>query len=155
MTSNSSISKILFTSKSEEDTKRFLKEVVLPAFTDCNNQHILTLHGNLGTGKTFISSFLIQNLLQNPSKIVTSPTFPILNTYNENGIIVNHFDLYRIKNYEELTEIGFTELISENINIIEWPEIALEMIKPNQHLKQLHINYGKSEHERMLTFVKH
>lgn len=87
---------------------------------------IFALSGELGAGKTtfsqgFLGAFGITS--------VKSPTYGIYNTYkiSKEGIErVHHFDLYRIKDIEELYEIGFEEIIhDEKAHIlIEWPEIA-------------------------------
>ena len=85
----------------------------------------LLLYGELGVGKTTFTKFLI-NQLQSENKIniteVLSPTFNILNDYQINNLNVKHYDLYRIKQKEELDNIGLFEE-KDSINIIEWPEI--------------------------------
>ena len=83
------------------------------------------LYGELGVGKTTFTRILI-NKLQSEHKInrteVLSPTFNILNEYKINDLNVKHYDLYRIKQQEELDNLGLFEE-KESINIIEWPEI--------------------------------
>ena len=85
----------------------------------------LFLYGELGVGKTTFTRILI-NQLQSKHKInkteVLSPTFNILNEYQINNLNVKHYDLYRVKQKEELDNIGLFEE-KEAINIIEWPEI--------------------------------
>ena len=85
----------------------------------------LFLYGELGVGKTTFTRILI-NQLQSKHKINTteilSPTFNILNEYQINNLNVKHYDLYRVKQKEELDNIGLFEE-KEAINIIEWPEI--------------------------------
>ena len=63
---------------------------------------------------------------------VTSPTFSIVNTYNERKKI-NHFDFYRIKKIEELYDIGFEEYLIDNsaITFIEWAEMFEEILPTN------------------------
>src|SRR5207248_3256736 len=65
---------------------------------------------------------------------VTSPTFSLINEYN--GVKpVYHFDLYRLKNFDELLSIGITEYLdSGNYCLIEWPEMA-ERILPEKTVK--------------------
>lgn len=118
-----------FTTKSEEETIKLGKEFA----QKLNFGDIVAFFGNLGTGKTeFIKG--ICNFF-NVKEIVTSPTFTIMNKYNgtanEEDITIFHIDLYRIKNLEELEEIGFEDCIyAENaIKLIEWAE------KANGHLK--------------------
>ena len=85
----------------------------------------LFLYGELGIGKTTFTRILI-NQLQSENKVniteVLSPTFNILNDYQINNLNVKHYDLYRIKQKEELDNIGLFEE-KDAINIIEWPEI--------------------------------
>tara|TARA_B100000674_G_scaffold472325_1_gene462003 strand:- start:5326 stop:5832 length:507 start_codon:yes stop_codon:yes gene_type:complete len=85
----------------------------------------LFLSGELGVGKTTFAKFLINNL-QLKHDISTfeilSPTFNILNEYQIKNLKVKHYDLYRIKQIEELDNLGLFEE-KDDINIIEWPEI--------------------------------
>ena len=85
----------------------------------------LFLYGELGVGKTTFTRFLI-NQLQSKNKInpteVLSPTFNILNEYQINNCNIKHYDLYRIKQKDELDNIGLFDE-KDAINIIEWPEI--------------------------------
>ena len=85
---------------------------------------IILLNGDLGSGKTTLAKQLIKAL--GVKDAVTSPTFNIVSEYrSENNGLIYHFDLYRIKQTEELYEIGFEEYLeSGHICIIEWPEIA-------------------------------
>ena len=82
------------------------------------------LFGQIGVGKTTFVKFLI-NHLQSIYNIntteVLSPTFNILNDYLINDFNIKHYDLYRIKQTEELDNIGLFE-DKDAINIIEWPE---------------------------------
>ena len=102
----------------------------------------LLLYGELGVGKTTFTKFLI-NQLQSENKIniteVLSPTFNILNDYQINNLNVKHYDLYRIKQKEELDNIGLFEE-KDAINIIEWPEI----LKSND-IKYLKFEFSYSE----------
>jgi tRNA threonylcarbamoyladenosine biosynthesis protein TsaE len=89
---------------------------------------IISLYGELGSGKTeFIKGICDYFEI---SDIVTSPTFTIMNNYygtlNDKEVVLNHFDLYRIKSLEELENIGFSEIIYnvDTIKLIEWAEKA-------------------------------
>jgi tRNA threonylcarbamoyladenosine biosynthesis protein TsaE len=90
---------------------------------------LILLQGCLGVGKTFFSSCLINSLQEKKDK-VTSPTFNIVQHYQTNKGQISHFDLYRIKNISELENIDFREIISNDICLIEWPELV-ESILPN------------------------
>ena len=74
---------------------------------------ILFLKGELGSGKTTFSRFIINNLyIQNnivsPDSI-NSPTFPILLSYNLNSYEIHHYDFYRIKSLKEVEDLDFFE----------------------------------------------
>lgn len=84
-------------------------------------KNILLLKGDIGSGKTTLTSMIINNLIRDTN--VTSPTFNILKIYEKDTLKIFHYDLYRIKSLEEIEEIGFYENIENGINIIEWPEI--------------------------------
>jgi tRNA threonylcarbamoyladenosine biosynthesis protein TsaE len=91
--------------------------------------------GKMGVGKTTFIKYLCKNVgvLE---KNVNSPTFTIINEYiTDRNASVYHFDLYRIKKTEELTEIGIEEYLhSDCYCFIEWPEI-IEDILPEDFIK--------------------
>lgn len=90
---------------------------------------LFLLSGDLGVGKTTFARSLINSLydiynLTKPEKI-NSPSFPIMINYSLKDCEIYHYDFYRLKNKNELKEIGFFEELEKNITIIEWPEIIL------------------------------
>tara|TARA_B100001250_G_scaffold409415_1_gene433741 strand:- start:650 stop:1105 length:456 start_codon:yes stop_codon:yes gene_type:complete len=84
------------------------------------------LYGEIGVGKTTFVRFLI-NHLQVANKIkksdVLSPTFNIVYDYDIGKIKILHYDLYRLKNYRDILELGIFESSKKDIKIIEWPEL--------------------------------
>ena len=111
---------------------------------------IYLLYGQIGVGKTTFTRFLINNLeIKNTlnKSDVLSPTFNILNEYQINELNIKHFDLYRIKNKKELSNLGLFEE-EESVKIIEWPEI-LEPIKINKI--EFHFSYSNDFKNRNLT----
>lgn len=82
---------------------------------------IYSLDGDLGTGKTVFASGFAEGLdIAGP---VLSPTFTILQTYEEGRLPLYHFDVYRIEDADEMYEIGFDEfLFGEGVCVIEWGE---------------------------------
>ncbi len=90
---------------------------------------IITLSGCLGAGKTCLAGAIINYFY--PEEIVTSPTFNIVNIYNNDRITIYHYDLYRLKNKDEIFNLGIEESFFSGISIIEWPEIAQNLIQKN------------------------
>ncbi len=84
---------------------------------------IVLLDAEMGTGKTTLIS---QILKQWGIHEVSSPTYSICNVYRtSSGQTVHHYDLYRIKNVEELLEIGFQDLLeTADYHFIEWPALG-------------------------------
>ncbi len=103
---------------------------------------IFLFQGELGAGKTTFVRLLINNLfilnnLTKPSSI-TSPTFPILITYDLNSSQIYHYDLYRVKSLKELEELDFFENLNNNITFIEWPEMLISLpLNKNHYLINL------------------
>ena len=98
---------------------------------------IYLFQGELGAGKTTFIRLLINNLfvlnnLPIPSSI-TSPTFPILITYELNSLQIYHYDLYRLKSLNELEELDFFENLNNNITFIEWPEMLINLPLNKKH----------------------
>ena len=90
------------------------------------NRDIILITGEVGTGKTTLIKEYCK--LIGVEEIVNSPTYTLINEYqNKRGKIV-HMDLYRVKDINEINELGFFEYLENNIVIIEWPEIILKMI---------------------------
>ena len=94
---------------------------------------IICLFGELGSGKTtvvrnLINSIYKRNKLEKPISI-KSPSFPILLTYEVNNFDIYHYDLYRIINRGDLSELNIFEELNNSITFIEWPEIILDMLK--------------------------
>lgn len=92
---------------------------------------IVTFAGDLGSGKTSFCRYLIQEIIGKKTEVL-SPTFNLVQQYDTSDIKVLHYDLYRIKNIEELYEIGFEDFLEESITLVEWPEIAESVITGNR-----------------------
>ena len=90
------------------------------------NRDIILITGQVGTGKTTLIKEYCK--LIGVKEIVNSPTYTLINEYqNKSGKIV-HMDLYRVEDIKEINELGLFEYLDKNIVIIEWPEIILKMI---------------------------
>ena len=96
-------------------------------------QHnILLLKGNLGAGKTTFTQFLLKNIESFDE--VSSPTYSIVNEYHSPKGNIFHFDLYRLKNIDEVYDIGMEEYLDNAyLCIIEWPEIYEKELMNEPH----------------------
>ncbi|MBR1380601.1 MAG: tRNA (adenosine(37)-N6)-threonylcarbamoyltransferase complex ATPase subunit type 1 TsaE [Alphaproteobacteria bacterium] len=96
----------------------------------------VALHGDLGMGKSEIARAIIQEL-RGANTVVPSPTFTIVQSYGG----ISHFDLYRINDASELTEIGLDYALQNDITLIEWPDIALNIL-PHDAIHLYITQYG-------------
>lgn len=93
---------------------------------------VICLNGDLGAGKTSMTKSIAKAM--GIDEDITSPTFTIVNEYDEGRIPLYHFDVYRIGSSEEMYDIGFYEYISsQGVSIIEWSGI-IEDILPSERL---------------------
>lgn len=110
-----------------EDTKKLAEEIA----NKINTGEVITLKGTLGAGKTFFTNCFINYLMKknNLKEVeVASPTFNIVKEYQLNDYSIYHFDLYRLKNKNELYELDIENCFENGITLIEWPEIAEDII---------------------------
>ena len=108
--------------KSLKDTKNLSNKIA----KIIGNDDIVFLYGEIGVGKTTFARFLINNLevKKGISKSnVLSPTFNIVYDYWIKDIKVLHYDLYRLKNEKDISQLGLFEDSNNSIKIIEWPEL--------------------------------
>lgn len=90
----------------------------------------VALHGDLGMGKSEIARTIIQTLCGDDT-VVPSPTFTLVQTYENKDGKISHFDLYRINDKSELIEIGLPYAVDNDITLIEWPDIADDILPEN------------------------
>ena len=110
---------------------------------------VLLLYGDLGAGKSELTRGIAEGL--GVSGPVTSPSFTILNVYDDGRIPLYHFDWYRLESAEELYEMGMDEYLGgDGVAVVEWPTQCPEAI-PETHLA-VHITPA-GECEREVSFV--
>ena len=90
------------------------------------NPFVIYLIGDLGVGKTTLAQSFIQYF---GFKRVKSPTYSLVESYQNKNINIHHFDCYRLSNPEELEYIGIRDyLLENNLQLIEWPELGKGVI---------------------------
>ena len=92
---------------------------------------VITLTGDLGVGKTVFTQGLAKGLgIEEP---VNSPTFTIVQVYDEGRLPLYHFDVYRIGDIEEMDEVGFEEYVmGDGVSLIEWANLIEEILPENR-----------------------
>ena len=108
----------------------------------------ILLKGDLGAGKTFFAKQFISNFYEYNIE-VSSPSFNIAHTYKTKSFTIWHFDLYRLKSWEEIFEIGIEQALDEGIAIIEWPEIIGDDFFKNYI--EIRFNFTDDQNTRLIT----
>jgi len=135
--------------KSLEDTQNFSKNIskIISA------GDIIFLYGDIGVGKTTFVRFLI-NHLESKNGIkksdVLSPTFNIVYDYDVGNLKILHYDLYRLKNYKDISQLGMFESSNDSIKIVEWPELIES--KPKDRV-DIQFQYSKLIDSRKVKIV--
>jgi len=114
---------------------------------------VVFLYGEIGVGKTTFVRYLINNL-QKKNQLnlteVTSPTFNLVNEYEVKSLIIQHYDLFRIKHENEIKNIGLFENYKNILTLIEWPE---KINKKPPNVIKLFFEYQEQLEKRFL-FIK-
>ena len=135
--------------KSIKDTQNFSKSIskIISA------GDIIFLYGEIGVGKTTFVRFVI-NHLESKNKIrnseVLSPTFNIVYDYDVGHTKILHYDLFRLKNYKDISQLGMFETSQDYIKIVEWPELI--ETKPKDRIDIL-FQYSKSKNSRKIKIT--
>ena len=135
--------------KSLEDTQNFSKNIskIISA------GDIIFLYGEIGVGKTTFVRFFI-NYLESKNGIknsdVLSPTFNIVYDYDVGNLKILHYDLYRLKNYKDISQLGMFETSNDSIKIVEWPELIES--KPKDRV-DIQFQYSKLIDSRKVKIV--
>ena len=135
--------------KSLEDTQNFSKNISKIVSAG----DIIFLYGEIGVGKTTFVRFFI-NHLENKNRIknseVLSPTFNIVYDYDVGNLKILHYDLYRLKNYKDISQLGMFESSNDSIKIVEWPELI--ETKPKDRV-DIQFQYSKLINSREVKIV--
>ena len=135
-----------YESFSEADTFNIGKEIA----SSVKESDIVCLEGDLGVGKTVFTKGFAIGL--NIEECITSPTFTIVQEYDEGRLPLYHFDVYRISDPEEMYEIGFEEYINgDGVCLIEWASM-IEDILPKDIIKvNIYKDLDKGVDYRLVT----
>ena len=92
---------------------------------------VISLTGDLGVGKTVFTQGLAKGLgIEEP---ISSPTFTIVQVYEDGRLPFYHFDVYRIGDIEEMDEIGFEDYVyGDGVSLIEWANLIDEILPANR-----------------------
>ena len=104
--------------KTKELSERFSKIL--------NKGDIVFLFGEIGTGKTTFIKYLINHLQKKSNEEITeipSPTFNILHEYKVKDLKILHYDLYRVKDKNELENLGQIQDQENALTFVEWPDL--------------------------------
>ena len=92
---------------------------------------VYTMVGDLGVGKTVFTQGMAEGL--GITEPISSPTFTIVQEYDEGHLPFYHFDVYRIGDISEMDEIGFEDYIyGEGVCLIEWANLIEEILPENR-----------------------
>ena len=111
---------------------------------------VISLTGDLGVGKTVFTQGLAKGLgIEEP---VNSPTFTIVQVYEEGRLPLYHFDVYRIGDIEEMDEIGYEDYFyGEGVCLIEWADLIREILPEQMCRVTIEKNREKGFDYRKIT----
>jgi tRNA threonylcarbamoyladenosine biosynthesis protein TsaE len=109
---------------------------------------LIVLAGDLGAGKTaFTQGF---GAALGIDDRITSPTFTLVSRY-EGRLVLNHLDVYRLEQLDEVQHLGLGELLDEGgVTLIEWGDAILPAL-PSSYL-EIRFTYGDADDDRLITF---
>ena len=114
---------------------------------------VYALVGDLGVGKTVFTKGFAEGL--GIEEAVNSPTFTILQIYDEGRIPLYHFDVYRIEEPEEMEEIGFDEYVEgDGVCLIEWAGRIADILPENIIVIRIEKDLGKGLDYRKITVAR-
>lgn len=134
---------------SEQETRALGMEIARNA---CPGQ-IYALIGDLGVGKTVLTQGIAEGL--GITEPVSSPTFTIVQVYEEGRMPFYHFDVYRIGDIEEMDEIGYEDyFFGEGICLVEWANLIEELMPEQTVWITIEKDLEKGFDYRKITFSK-
>ena len=140
------IGKMVTETRSPEETYELGRKIGLQA----RSGQVYTLTGDLGVGKTVFTQGVAAGL--GITEPVSSPTFTIVQVYEEGRLPFYHFDVYRIGDIEEMEEIGYDDyFFGEGICLIEWAELIEEILPDDRISITIEKNLAQGFDYRRIT----
>lgn len=137
---------MIYESFSPEETGRIGEELGRKA----EPGQVYCLYGDLGVGKTVFTQGFARGL--EIEEAISSPTFTIIQTYEEGRMPFYHFDVYRIGDPEEMDEIGLDDYIyGEGVCLIEWANLIRELLPDRVRAIRIEKNLEKGFDYRQIT----
>lgn len=136
----------VFDSFKVQDTFEFAKKMGENAVKG----QVYLLSGDLGTGKTAFAQGFAKGL--GIDDYINSPTFTIMQVYEEGRLSLYHFDVYRIGDISEMEELGYEEYFyGQGVSLVEWPEMIEEILPDNAISIKIEKNLEKGFDYRRIT----
>ncbi|MET1413246.1 tRNA (adenosine(37)-N6)-threonylcarbamoyltransferase complex ATPase subunit type 1 TsaE [Roseibium sp. HPY-6] len=132
----------------EAETRRFAGDIAMIL----GSGDVVCLSGDLGAGKSTFARALIRSFADDPDLEVPSPTFTLVQLYELPRFDLSHFDLYRLEEPEELEELGLHDLLETGAALIEWPELAEDLLPPNALWIQISEDGDNGERRRFAFY---
>jgi tRNA threonylcarbamoyladenosine biosynthesis protein TsaE len=112
---------------------------------------LLILAGDLGAGKTLFAKGLAAGL--GVTEPVVSPTFTLVREYEGTGVRVQHVDVYRLDQMQEVLDLDLDELLEAGaVTLVEWGDVVDSLLPPERLVVRLDHPEGSGDDERTLTF---
>lgn len=120
---------------------------------NANPGDVYTLTGDLGVGKTVFTQGIAEGL--GITESVCSPTFTIVQVYEEGRLPFYHFDVYRIGDIEEMDEIGYEDyFFGDGLCMIEWANLIEEILPEERYDVRIEKDLDKGFDYRKITIVE-
>lgn len=128
-------------------------EIAIKIANESKPGDVIALLGDLGVGKTVFTKGFGQGL--GIAEDVVSPTFTILETYEDGRLPLYHFDVYRIGDPEEMEEIGFDDYVyGQGVSLIEWANLIEEIMPKGTIVIEISKDLSKGVDYRQITITK-
>ena len=126
--------------RSEDDTAAFARQLAAQPLLA---QAFVTLHGELGAGKTTLVRHLLRAL--GVEGRIKSPTYAVVEPYETHGLPIWHFDFYRFADPQEWEDAGFRDIFAgPGLKLAEWPDKAAGLTPPADLAIHLNVPDGST-----------